>query len=48
MKTQSESVHIPKDSRTVRNDIRTSNPQPLTIHDARLRNALVTYSNSTR
>jgi hypothetical protein len=48
MKTQSESVNVSKDTRTVHSDIRTNDPNPRTIHDARLRDVLVTHSKSTR
>jgi hypothetical protein len=46
MKTQS--VNVPKDTRTLCNDTRTSNPHPRTIHDPRVRDALVTHARSTR
>jgi hypothetical protein len=48
MKTQSESVHVPKDIRVVRDDTRTNTPHPRTIHDAWLRDVFVTHSSSTR
>ena len=48
MKTQSESVHVPKDTRIARGDTRTNAPYRWTIYDARLRNVLVTHSTSTR
>ena len=48
MKTQSESIHAPKNIRTVRDDIRTNNPRAQKIHDMRLSDVFVTHSRSTR
>jgi len=48
MKTHSESVNVPKDSRTMRDDTRINNPDPRTIHNAQLRDVFVTHSRSTR
>jgi len=48
MKTQSGSVHVPKDTRIARDDTRTNSPHRWTIRDARLRDVLVTHSRSTR
>jgi hypothetical protein len=48
MQTQREPVNVPKVIRIVRDDICINNPRPRTIHDVRLRDALVTYAKSTR
>jgi hypothetical protein len=48
MKTQSESVNVPRGTRILRDDIRTNNPRLWTIHDLRFRDVLVTHSRSTR
>jgi hypothetical protein len=48
MKAEPESVDVPKDTRTVRDDLRINNPYRWTIRDARLHSALVTYAHSTR
>ncbi len=44
----SDSVHVPKDVPTARDDIRKSNPYRRTVYDARLSNALAVYAKSTR
>ena len=46
--TQSESVSLPKDTRTMRDNTRADTPHPRPIHDARLRDVFVTHSKSTR
>jgi hypothetical protein len=48
MKTQPESVNLPIATPTVRDDFRKSTPRLRTIHDPRLRGALVVHSASTR
>ena len=48
MPTQPQSINDPKTSRTVRDDIRQSNPRPPTIYDAWIQGALVVHSASTR
>ncbi len=48
MKGQSECVSVPKDIRTMRDATRPNTPHSRTIHDARLRDVLVTHSRSTR
>jgi hypothetical protein len=48
MKPESKSADVPKDTRTVHDNLRINNPYRRTIRDARLRGALVTYANSTR
>jgi hypothetical protein len=48
MQTPPEPVNVPKAIRTVRDDIRMNDSRPRTIHDMRLRDALVTYAKSTR
>jgi hypothetical protein len=48
MKTQSESVHVPKDTRIARDDTRTNNPRLRTVHDLRFWDVFVTHSRSTR
>jgi hypothetical protein len=39
---------VPKTIQTAMDDIRIKNPHPRTIHDVRLRDALVTHARSTR
>jgi hypothetical protein len=48
MKTQPESVNVSTAIRTVRDDIRKSNPHRLTIHDLRDRDVFVIPARSTR
>ena len=48
MPTQPESVNVSTAIRTVRDDVRKSNPRLRTIHDPWIRRALVVYSASTR
>jgi hypothetical protein len=48
MPTQPQSTKVSKTSRTVRDDIRQSNPRPPTIDDAWIQGALVVHSASTR
>lgn len=48
MQTQPESANVPTTIPTVPDGIHKNNPRLRTIHDARLRGALVTYANSTR
>jgi hypothetical protein len=48
MRTQSESVSVPQNVRSVRDDIRANNPRLPTIYDRSIQNALVTYAKSTR
>ena len=46
MKTQSKSVHVPKNN--VRDDFRKSNPRLRTIHDHWVYRALAVHSAGTR
>ena len=46
MKTQSESADVSKDSRTMRDDLRTNSPH--TIRELRYRDIFVEHSRSTR
>jgi hypothetical protein len=48
MKTQPESVNVQNAVRTVRDDIRKTNPPLRTIHDPSIRRALAVHSASTR
>jgi hypothetical protein len=48
MKTQPESVNVPKAMRPVHDDTRPNNADPLTVHVLRLRDVFVTHSRSTR
>jgi hypothetical protein len=48
MKTQSESVNVPTPTRTVRDDVRKTNPRLRNIHDPWIRRALAVHSTSTR
>lgn len=48
MRTRSDSLNAPQNVRTVRDDIRASNPRLRTVHDPSIRNALVTHAKTTR
>jgi hypothetical protein len=48
MNSQSESVNVQKDIRTVRDDIRKNTPRLRTIHDPWIRNAMALSANPTR
>jgi hypothetical protein len=48
MKTQHESVNVSTATRTVRDDIRKSNPRLRTVDDPWIRRALAVHSASTR
>jgi hypothetical protein len=48
MKTQHESVDVPKAIRTMRDDVRHNDPRLRTIHDLQFRDVLIAHSKSTR
>jgi hypothetical protein len=48
MKTQPESVNVPKAIHTVRSDIRKNDPRLRTIYDPWIRRALAVHAESTR
>jgi hypothetical protein len=48
MASQPKSVNVAQNVRTVRDDIRTSNPRLRTVHDLRFRDVFVINSSPTR
>jgi hypothetical protein len=48
MKAESKSADVPKDTPTVRDNLRINNPYRRSPRYARLRGALAIYANSTR
>jgi hypothetical protein len=48
MPTPPEPINVPTATRTVRDDIRKTNPRLRNIHDPWIRRALAVYSASTR